>query len=146
MASALKASVFLATLGMALTVDSGARPPLTKDTYEILSDVDITFLIGNPKTPWGPDLFRKSPGFAPIQPNTGKPKLQGIVYQGKNSTAFIDNKPRKTGDQVNTWRIAEIGTNFVVLDDGDSLIELVLPPTSRAPSERRDPANGKDAQ
>jgi hypothetical protein len=107
--------------------------PLVADENNVLMpetivDVNFEFFMNSPKTAWGLDLFKKKPGFGNFGLEEEKFTLQGIVYDKAGATAVIDGKVVKSGDTVGERKIAEIGPNFVVLEKGDSQVELVLPP------------------
>jgi hypothetical protein len=113
----------LLLLPVALIAEESVSPAI-----ETISDVNFEFLMGNPKTAWGPDLFNKKPGFAEFAPIEEKYTLQGIAYNPSGSTAIIDGKAVRSGDIVGERKVIEIAPSYVVLEKGDSQIQLVLSP------------------
>jgi hypothetical protein len=118
-------SFWLAAAGFICLVPTFASD--SEPQLEVISDLDLDFLISSPKIPWGEDVFRKTPGFVHVESEKKRPKLRGIIYLGNRSKAFIDDRVLGLGDEVGDRVITEIGANFVVLEAGDSQIELTLP-------------------
>ena len=118
----------------ALSEDKVTSKP-ADTAFETISDVDYSFLLTNPKLPWGNDPFRKEPGFVSM-PNSGDTfSLSGIVYSKNIPMAVINGKIVKEGDRVSDRRVSLIGDNFVILKKNDSEIELSLPPILESDSD-----------
>lgn len=43
--------------------------------------------------------------------------------------AIIDNEEYYVGDYINEARVIDIGKNYVLLEKGDSILELDIPPS-----------------
>ncbi len=114
---------------LALNRPGGATTPVDQGAaLDTIVDIDYSFFLANPAMPWLSDPFRKNPGIAAFPHKDRVYHLQGIAFKGARSSAIIDGKSIRVGDILGDRRIAEIGPNFVVLEKGDSQIQLVLPP------------------
>ena len=98
------------------------------NTFEPIADIDLGFLMTNPKLPWGVDPFLKEPGFAQIPSTKENFKLGGIMYEKTSPMAVVNGKTVHEGDVVEDRLIEEIGENYVILKKHNSEIELNFPP------------------
>jgi hypothetical protein len=96
--------------------------------YEILPDIDIGFLMSQPKLPWGEDPFLMQPGFANVPSKSDKFVLSGVLYGKKSPMAVINGKMVEEGAIVDGRLVQRIGENFVILKKNESEIQLTLPP------------------
>ncbi len=102
--------------------------------FDLITDMDVGYLLVNPKLPWGVDPFLKEPGFATIPEVKDKFKLGGIMYDKSQPMAVVNGKSVHVGDFVEDRMIERIGENYVILKKQSSEIEISLPPI-------RDPAS-----
>lgn len=104
---------------------------------DTLSEVDISFFSANPKIPWGKDPFHKSGGFRKLvnEDEYEKPTLSGILFGDGNPVAIVNNNAVMVGDHVGDRAVVEIGRTYVILEKGDSLIELQLGSSKAGGSE-----------
>jgi hypothetical protein len=96
--------------------------------YEIIPDLDIGFLMSQPKLPWGEDPFLMQPGFANVPQKGEKFVLSGVLYGKKSPMAVINGKMVEEGAIVDGRLVQRIGENFVILKKNESEIQLTLPP------------------
>jgi hypothetical protein len=107
--------------------------------FETISDVDLGFLMTQPKFPWGEDPFLRKPGFSVVSPDQEKFTLTGILYGARFPLAVVNGKKVEEGDHIGSRMVKQIGPNFVILKKKDSEIELTLPPVTEAfPDEESD--------
>jgi hypothetical protein len=117
--------------------------------FQPIPDIDLGFLLVQPKLPWGNDPFLKNPGFAEAKTAEEKFVLVGIAWSEDEPMAVINGRAMVEGDQIGTRTIATIGKNYVLLEKGESSIELVLPPSpadSRSPSSEDDENDKEDQE
>ena len=98
------------------------------ERLEGVYDIDLGFLKRNPELAWGMDPFERIPGFAQINKDERAPRLEGVFFNARHPSALIDGEEYDVGDEIGSRKIAEIGKNYVLLERGDSLIELTIPP------------------
>jgi hypothetical protein len=96
--------------------------------YEILPDLDIGFLMSQPKLPWGEDPFLMQPGFANVPMKNEKFVLSGVLFGKKSPMAVINGKMVEEGAVIDGRLVQRIGENFVILKKNESEIQLTLPP------------------
>lgn len=121
----------------ALSDDEVAKKP-KEVAFETISEVDYSFLLTNPKLPWGNDPFQKEPGFVSMPHADEAFNLSGIVYSKNTPMAVINGKVVKEGDKISDRRVSLIGDNFVILKKHESEIELSLPPIVNDDSDEGD--------
>ncbi|NDG84650.1 MAG: hypothetical protein EBX52_06380 [Proteobacteria bacterium] len=109
---------------------AGAAEKSEKDdkNFDVISDVDLGFLMTQPKFPWGEDPFLRKPGFADAGKDQEKFTLSGILFGQRFPLAVVNGKKVEEGDRVGSRMVKQIGPNFVILKKKDSEIELTLPP------------------
>ncbi len=100
---------------------------IVKD-FETIADVNLEFLFTNPKLNWGTDPFYKKPGYLVSSRREEKFSLGGIAYNEENPIAIVNGTAVMLDDFIGNRRVAEIGSNYVILERGDSLIEITMPP------------------
>lgn len=132
----LAAAIIIAMAGMEGGRGAGATETL-KDGFQAIADVDLAFLLAQPKLPWRADPFVKRPGFAVVTVAQEKFVLSGIVWSAEQPMAVVNGKVVVKGDTVGERSVASIGKNYVVLNKGDSSIELVSPPLDSTPSKEK---------
>jgi len=109
--------------------------------FDVISDVDFGFIMGQPRIPWGEDPFLKMPGFASVPSVDEKFTLGGIIFSKHNPSAVVNGKVVQEGDLIGTRIVKRIGENYVILKRKNSEIELALPPlTDEFPDEGQDDA------
>ena len=106
-------------------------------SFEVLSDMDLGFLLSHPKMPWGEDPFIMDPGYAQVPSTEDKFTLNGIFFTKNDPMAVVNGKTVHEGDLVGDRRISEIGVNYVILKKRNSEIELTLPPLVDENAERK---------
>lgn len=127
----LHALIFIG-FGMVLTARA------TEKELEMIPDVDLGFLLSQPKFPWGDDPFAKQPGFAQVPEENEKFALSGILFSRKFPMAVVNGKAVQEGDSVGSRMVKRIGANYVILKKQDSEIELSLPPVASAEPDAED--------
>ncbi len=121
---------------------AGKGTEKTAAKLEILTFVDEGFVRKKPELVWGHDPFLKRPG----QTNTVEEKveelhLNAIITDRKNAVAMINGQIVKVGDTLTSGgKVTAIGSNYVLVKNGASLRELILPGVPDDPS--RGPASG----
>jgi hypothetical protein len=106
---------------LAASPDSNRRPA---DAW----DQDASYLSRLPAPLWGPDPFRRRPGYAPVTESEPNYVLSAVLHDGSDSQAIVNDQVVRIGDEVGWRTVEEIGPNYVLLSDSkDSLIELNLP-------------------
>ena len=107
-----------------------ARPAFPEEakTLDVISDVDLGFILGQPKIPWGEDPFLKLPGFAEVPSVDEKFTLTGIIFSPRSPSAVVNGKMVQEGDLIGSRIVKRIGENYVILKKKNSEIELALPP------------------
>jgi hypothetical protein len=100
-------------------------------------DHDSKYFEALPQLVWGVDPFEKVPGFAKVAEASTLPVLEAVFFNREESTALLNGEEYYTGEEVGDYRINEIGKNYVLLEKGESLIELNI---RGVPSE---PANAQ---
>jgi|GEM_PF-4756385 len=98
--------------------------------FEVISDVDYGFIMGQPRIPWGEDPFLRNPGFAAVSSADEKFTLGGILFSKHSPSAVVNGKMVQEGDLIGTRVVKKIGQNYVILKRKNSEIELSLPPVS----------------
>ena len=96
--------------------------------FDVISDVDFGFIMGQPRIPWGEDPFLKIPGFALVPSVDEKFTLGGIIFSKHNPSAVVNGKVVQEGDLIGSRMVKRIGENYVILKKKNSEIELALPP------------------
>jgi hypothetical protein len=95
--------------------------------YEFISEVDLGFLMTQPRFPWGEDPFLRKPGFSIVSSDPEKFVLSGVLTGAGVPMAVVNGKKVEAGDRIGTRIVKEIGPNFVILKKKDSEIELTIP-------------------
>lgn len=98
-----------------------------ENEYEILSDIDLGFLLNQPKIPWGEDPFLRQAGFTIASSEDDKFSLSGVLFGEKSPMAIINGKMVEEGAKIGSRFVKQIGPNFVILKKKNSEIELTLP-------------------
>jgi hypothetical protein len=107
--------------------------------FDVISDVDYGFIMGQPKIPWGEDPFLRIPGFAPVPSSEEKFTLGGVMFSKHSPSAVVNGKMVQEGDLIGSRVVKRIGANYVILKRKQSEIELTLPPiTDELPDDARD--------
>ncbi|MBU6152764.1 MAG: hypothetical protein KGP28_00550 [Bdellovibrionales bacterium] len=102
----------------------------TDQDFEVISDVDYGFIMGQPKIPWGEDPFLRIPGFAPVPSTAEKFTLGGVMFSRRNPSAVVNGKLVLEGDRIGGRMVKKIGPNYVILKRKHSEVELTLPPVT----------------
>jgi hypothetical protein len=107
--------------------------------FDVISDVDFGFIMGQPKIPWGEDPFQRIPGFAQVPSAEEKFTLGGIMFSKQSPSAVVNGKMVQEGDLIGSRVVKRIGENYVILKRKQSEIELTLPPVAdEFPDDGRD--------
>ena len=72
---------------------------------------------------WKHDPFRLSPSISGSL-QSGTLHLEGILWDNKAPYAIINGQILKEGDNINNQKIIEIGTSFVIVNDGEKNYKL----------------------
>ena len=105
------------------------------NSFETITDVDLGFLVTNPKGPWGDDPFLKEPGYAETLASSESFVLEAVIYSEKNPMARVNGELVHLGDSVQGRKVVEIGENYVLLRKNSSTIEVNLPSAREEPVE-----------
>lgn len=78
--------------------------------------------------PWSTDPFVKIPGniTRSVDENHSAFTLQATLLEGRKPAAIVNEKLVHIGDQVNGRTVRSIGSEFVLLEKGGSVIEVGL--------------------
>jgi hypothetical protein len=119
--------------GLLLGVMAFASAPqgTTKGTQErgrleSVLDADDSFLKQMPNLVWAHDPFERVPGYGVKPSGDSLPRLEAVFYSNTNPTAMLNGDEYAVGELIGEHRIAEIGRNYVLLEKGQSLVELVI--------------------
>jgi hypothetical protein len=104
--------------------------PAAEKDFEVISEVDYGFIMGQPKIPWGEDPFLRVPGYATVPSVVEKFTLGGIMFSKQNPAALVNGKMVQEGDWIGSRVVKRIGQNFVILKRKESEIELTIPPVT----------------
>ena len=126
----MKIFLWTALLVSGLSISHSFSAEKEERNFEAISDVDLGFLMTQPKFPWGEDPFLRKPGFSAVSVDQEKFSLTGILYGSRFPLAVVNGKKVEEGDRVGSRMVKQIGPNFVILKRNDSEIELTLPPVN----------------
>jgi hypothetical protein len=111
-------------------------------------DVDTDYLSREISFSWGADPFQRKPGFVEVESQGAPLALEGIVSEHGENEAVISGMNVVKGDVIGHKTVESIGENYVLLGEGESLLELSLPYVTETPVKtsraqlRRAPAAG----
>lgn len=116
---------FILGSGLTAVICLAATEPL----FPPFMDVETQHLASTPPLTWLKDPFRKIPGLAAPVEREDEPHLtlEGVVSSGEEQLAIINGKEYHLEDEVGNRLVSEIGENYVLLEDGNSTIELMIP-------------------
>lgn len=80
----------------------------------------------NPNYGWALDPFEKLPGFSTVQEEEEEFVLAGVLGQDRSGAAIIDDQVVEVGASVGNRKLRKIGSGYVLLEKGGSVIELPL--------------------
>lgn len=103
-----------------------ARAIASQLRLESVYDSDRSYLSKMPNLVWGVDPFEKVPGYAVKAQEDPLPRLEAIFFRSTHPSAMLDGDEYQVGETIGNHRINEIGRNYVLLERGTSLIELVI--------------------
>ncbi|MBF0360357.1 MAG: hypothetical protein HQK49_05060 [Oligoflexia bacterium] len=112
---------------------------------EILYDFNSTFLNENIEYKWGSDPFLKNAGY--YHNKNKKPPaliLNAIIFDEINPLAIINGKLVRKNESFKGRRIREIGENYILLEQDNSIIELQLPPNESIEDNNLSTNNSND--
>lgn len=104
----------------------------TKEAWPKEMIDDVNFLLENEvDLKWGTDPFKRKPGMY-IETKDIKKKddnyvLNGIIYDEDDPQAMINGEKASLGKVIGGRTVIEIGQYYVLLQEGDSILELILP-------------------
>lgn len=106
---------------------------------EPISDLDTKHLSSDPQWRWGGDPFQKVPGYhvggGVDEADVSKFTLGGIIFDKDHPLAIVNGRVVSVNAYVGPRQVVEIGKNYVVLENGDSRVELQLPPAKESRAE-----------
>ena len=107
---------------------------------QTLSDVKVEHLKNELSFPWSKDPFLKASGKNSPATKPDPLVLGAVLYDANRPIALINGIAVEKGDRFENKRVVEVGRNYVVLEESDSLLELVIPPKAhvKAPEVRQD--------
>jgi len=77
---------------------------------------------------WGSDPFLKYPGlFEDPNPTQEIITLEAVLYNKKDPVAIVNGKAVSENSVISNYRVQKIGSNYVILQKGNTLKQLVLP-------------------
>lgn len=118
--------LMLAMLSMGIQIQ--AQQSTVK--LDAISDVDTSALSTLPEIGWSKDPFQRTPGFAKRSelPAEKIPRLDAIIYSESNPSAILNGDVMSPGEYIYDRKLLEVGRNYVLLEEDNSIIELTLPP------------------
>ncbi len=76
---------------------------------------------------WGRDIFKKQPGVLKQSVKNTELKLEGIIFDGRQSLAILNREVVSLGQVMQGgYRVSEIGINYIILEKKGSRKELLL--------------------
>ncbi len=90
----------------------------------------------NPKYSWALDPFEKLPGFSTVQEEEEEFVLAGVLGQDRSGAAIIDDQVVEVGATVGSRKLRKVGSSYVLLEKGGSVIELPLQKSNDATTGR----------
>ena len=84
----------------------------------------------SPKYGWALDPFEKLPGFSSVLDEEEEFVLAGVVGQDRSGAAIIDDQVIGVGEKVGSRKLRKVGSGYVLLERGGSVIELPLQKSS----------------
>ena len=99
-----------------------------------ISECDTSFLDTEPKLSWGGDPFLKKPGYFIKEDNPDEWKLEAVLWDTKSPKAIVNGHSYSVGDSLDKGKIFRIGENYVLVEERDSIRELLIKPVSSLPS------------
>jgi hypothetical protein len=94
----------------------------------VIVAVDESHLSKKVSYTWGMDPFYKTPGFVKGIPKEPSLELKGIFHSEDDSSAIINKRTVYVNSIIDGYAVREIGDNYVVVQKGDTLKELQMPP------------------
>ncbi|MCM2282516.1 MAG: hypothetical protein NDI61_11800 [Bdellovibrionaceae bacterium] len=109
------------------------EPQVPLEAISIFSDA---VLAERPAWTWGRDPFLKVPGFAGKEEAPSiELRVSAIIYDKDNPAAMINGQIVRRGEVLaDGSKISEIGTTYVVVEKGSSLVEVPVGASSRMPA------------
>lgn len=74
----------------------------------------------------GAEANAVSPAKSTVSANAAGAKLQGILFSEQNSSAIINGKSVKTGDEIDGLKVIEIGRSSVRVQSGSDVRDLTM--------------------
>lgn len=100
-----------------------------------MSDCDTTYLSKELGLSWENDPFLKKPGFTLREADQDNLKLEAVIWDQNSPRAIVNGIGVKNGDKIQNKQVKKIGENYVVLEEGDSMMELAIPVKTSSNSE-----------
>lgn len=110
----------------AATADTFA--PAKPGGPNVIVAVDESHLSKKVSYTWGIDPFYKTPGFVKGTPKEPTLELKGIFHSEDDSSAIINKRTVYVNSIIDGYAVREIGDNYVVVQKGETLKELQMPP------------------
>lgn len=102
--------------------------PVKPGGLKVIVAVDESHLSKQVSYSWGMDPFYKTPGFVKGTPKEPLLELKGIFHSEDDSSAIINAKTVYVNSVIDGYAVREIGDNYVVVQKGETLKELQMPP------------------
>ena len=112
---------------------------MLSDTYQKSLKEDIKLI-------WGDDAFMKKAGFGRHKIEEEKlPKLTAIMYDPEDPLAVVDGNPVGLGSKIGDREIVDIGKNYILLQKGNSVIEVFLGTTVKNSNTTQSATNSNNS-
>lgn len=98
---------------------------------QLYSDTYLDHFNNKVELEWGDDAFLKAGGIKEKPEDSASeeeilPVLTAVIYDPIRPIAILDGVALKIGDKIRKRKVLEIGTNFVFLEKGASVLEVRL--------------------
>lgn len=107
------------------------------EKYLMLSDTYTETLREEIKLFWGEDAFKKDPGFVEAKKEAELPSLSAIMYDPDNPLAVVNGNPVGLGAKVDGRNVIEIGKQHILLQKGNSIIEVQLGENKKSKRDKK---------
>lgn len=117
---------FAIILFLPLTASAAESFTSHRDVDGISVMENLTLPKEKPSLGWASDPFEKLPGYTGNAEEEEEFELAGTIGQDRNGAAIIGESVIAVGEKVGTRKLRKVGSNFVLLEKGGSVIEVPL--------------------
>jgi hypothetical protein len=86
----------------------------------------LTLPKAKPSLGWALDPFEKLPGYSGNEEEEEEFELAGTLGQDRSGAAIIGEQVVSVGETIGSRKLRRVGSNFVLLEKGGSVIEVPL--------------------